>query len=98
MRRSTRTTTVAPRRSFMSRFTTPRTTRSSNYHTHGVTSTHRATAAPPRKRGGLFGTRRHHATATPVVHHKRHATMGDKISGMMLKLKGSLTGRPAVKV
>lgn len=30
-------------------------------------------------------------------HHKRKVTLGDKISGAMLKLKGSLTRRPAVK-
>jgi hypothetical protein len=34
----------------------------------------------------------------PVVHHKRHASVGDKISGAMMKLKGSLTKRPGVKV
>lgn len=34
----------------------------------------------------------------PVVHHKRHATMGDKVSGAMMKLKGSLTRRPGLKV
>ncbi|KAF8864975.1 hypothetical protein BDZ45DRAFT_470241 [Acephala macrosclerotiorum] len=33
----------------------------------------------------------------PVVHHKRHATMGDKVSGAMMKLKGSLTRRPGLK-
>lgn len=39
----------------------------------------------------------HGATAAPVHHHKRKASMGDKVSGAMLKLKGSLTGRPGVK-
>jgi hypothetical protein len=47
-------------------------------------------------------TTRHHgvghgATAAPVHHHKRKPSMGDKVSGAMLKLKGSLTGRPGVK-
>jgi hypothetical protein len=37
-------------------------------------------------------------TAQPVVHRRRHASIGDKISGAMMKLKGSLTGRPGVKV
>jgi hypothetical protein len=32
------------------------------------------------------------------VHHRRKASIGDKISGAMLKLKGSLTHRPGVKV
>ncbi|CAL3967501.1 unnamed protein product [Diplocarpon coronariae] len=36
-------------------------------------------------------------TTTPVTHHKRHVTMADKISGAMMKLKGSLTRRPGVK-
>jgi hypothetical protein len=34
----------------------------------------------------------------PIVHHRRHASVGDKISGAMMKLKGSLTRRPGVKV
>ncbi|KAH8596351.1 hypothetical protein B0O99DRAFT_496336, partial [Bisporella sp. PMI_857] len=33
----------------------------------------------------------------PAVHHRRKASLGDKISGAMLKLKGSLTHRPGVK-
>jgi hypothetical protein len=45
-------------------------------------------------RSSRFGSRRNE----PVVHHKRHATIGDKISGAMMKLKGSLTRRPGVKV
>lgn len=40
----------------------------------------------------------HGATAAPVHHHKRHASMGDKVSGMMMKLRGSLTRRPGLKV
>ncbi|KAF2199701.1 hypothetical protein GQ43DRAFT_344254, partial [Delitschia confertaspora ATCC 74209] len=30
-------------------------------------------------------------------HHKRHASMGDKVSGAMMKLRGTLTGRPGLK-
>ncbi|KAK4449147.1 hypothetical protein QBC34DRAFT_380621 [Podospora aff. communis PSN243] len=68
------------------------------------------TTSAPRRRGGFFSRRRaaprttHHTTHTPVVtthhhHHtqKRHATIGDKISGALLKLKGTLTGRPGQK-
>ncbi|KAI0551987.1 hypothetical protein F4679DRAFT_537213 [Xylaria curta] len=43
---------------------------------------------------------RHHHTTThrqPVHHQKRHATLGDKISGALLKLKGTLTHRPGQK-
>jgi hypothetical protein len=44
------------------------------------------------------GTRHGHATTAPVHHHKRHATMGDKVSGALMKLRGSLTRRPGLKV
>lgn len=61
-------------------------------HTHHTT----ATTAPPRR------TRRSHVTTTttaapPVHHHKRKTSVGDKVSGAMLKLKGSLTRRPGQK-
>jgi hypothetical protein len=39
-----------------------------------------------------------HTTHAPVVRQRRHATIGDKISGAMMKIKGSLTRRPGVKV
>ncbi|KAI6784437.1 uncharacterized protein J7T54_006482 [Emericellopsis cladophorae] len=39
----------------------------------------------------------HLGGGAPVSHHKRHPTMKDKISGAMLKLKGSLTHRPGQK-
>jgi hypothetical protein len=54
-------------------------------HSH---TTHTTTTRS--RRGGLFKHR--------VQHQKRHATIGDKISGAMLKLKGALTGRPGEKV
>lgn len=47
---------------------------------------------------------RHHPHTTtrtapaPVHHHRRKPTMGDKFSGAMLKMKGSLTRRPGEKV
>ncbi|KAK3360072.1 hypothetical protein B0T25DRAFT_578092 [Lasiosphaeria hispida] len=68
-------------------------------HAHPVTTTHHTTVAPRRR--GFFG-RTPRVAAHPahghVVHHqKRHATMGDKISGALLRLKGSLTGRPGQK-
>ena len=37
-------------------------------------------------------------TAAPVHHHRRRPSMGDKISGAMMKLRGSLTRRPGLKV
>lgn len=56
-------------------------------HHHRTTTTTTTTT----RRRGLFGRRR------PVHHNKRKTTMGDKISGALLKLKGSLTGRPGQK-
>jgi hypothetical protein len=71
------------------------------------------TTSTSTQRRGLFSQKQpaHHTTSTststqrrglfsqkqPVHHQKRHATMGDKISGAMLKLKGSLTHRPGQK-
>lgn len=42
--------------------------------------------------------RRWGASSRPQHHHKRKVTMGDKVSGAMMKLKGSLTRRPGLKV
>ncbi|KAI0012482.1 hypothetical protein F4779DRAFT_35851 [Xylariaceae sp. FL0662B] len=42
-------------------------------------------------RRGLFGRKTH------VHHQKRHATIGDKISGAMTRLAGTLTRRPGKK-
>lgn len=39
-----------------------------------------------------------HRHAAPVHRQQRRPTMKDKLSGALLKLKGSLTHRPAVKV
>lgn len=67
------------------------------------------TTAAPRRRG-LFSSRRkvrparhapvavgHHHHAAPVHHQQRRPSIGDKISGALLKLKGTLTGRPGQK-
>lgn len=68
------------------------------HHNRGTTTTTTRTTRPSfmSRFRGTRTARTHHTT--PVHHHKRHATFGDKISGAMLKLKGSLTHRPAVKV
>lgn len=71
-----------------------------------TTRTTRTTRAPrtTAPRTGLFSRRRaapakrSHVHATPVHHQKRRPSMKDKVSGALLKLKGSLTHRPAVKV
>ncbi|RPB01143.1 hypothetical protein L873DRAFT_1677610, partial [Choiromyces venosus 120613-1] len=36
-------------------------------------------------------------TAAPVHHHKRRPSIGDKISGALMRLRGSLIHRPGVK-
>ncbi|TRX95229.1 hypothetical protein FHL15_003921 [Xylaria flabelliformis] len=60
-------------------------------HRHHQTTTR--TTTTHRRGGGLFG--RSHQQ--PVHHQKRHATLGDKISGALLKLKGTITHRPGQK-
>jgi len=62
-----------------------------NHHNHTTGATGTRTTRSSRWGGS---SRRNE----PVVHHKRHASVGDKISGAMMKLKGSLTRRPGVKV
>lgn len=61
----------------------------------GTTTTTKTTTKTTRTTGGRHAGG--HTTAAPVHHHKRHATMGDKVSGVLTKLKGTLTGRPGVK-
>jgi hypothetical protein len=92
--RTTHATTTRP--SFMSRFR-----RRPAYATDGVTTTtrrdHRAGVKDGHHFGGMHhGT--HGGTTAPIHHHKRHVTIGDKISGAMMRLRGSLTNRPGVKV
>ncbi|KAM5352363.1 hypothetical protein ACJ41O_005086 [Fusarium nematophilum] len=79
---------TAPRRSiFSSRRRAP-----AHSHRHTVTTT--TTTAKPRR--GLFGGGRR-TRATPVHHQQRRPSMKDKVSGALLRLKGSLTRRPGVK-
>ncbi|RMZ05204.1 hypothetical protein D0860_06037 [Hortaea werneckii] len=42
-------------------------------------------------------THRTTTTRTPAAHHRRKASLGDKVSGALMKLKGSLTHKPDVK-
>jgi hypothetical protein len=63
--------------------------------TPGTTVTTTTTTRTTRTSGGHHG---HATTAAPVHHHKRHASMGDKVSGALMKLRGSLTRRPGLKV
>ncbi|KAI1258631.1 hypothetical protein F5Y18DRAFT_341807 [Xylariaceae sp. FL1019] len=52
---------------------------------------HHTTTTTTTQRHGLF------SRSKPVHHQKRHATIGDKVSGALLKLKGTLTHRPGQK-
>lgn len=56
----------------------------STHHTH-----HTTTSGAGRTTG---------TTAAPAHHHRRKPSVGDKVSGAMMKLKGSLTHKPGVKV
>jgi hypothetical protein len=60
--------------------------------THTTHTTHTTTTTAPRSkpRRGLFSRR--------PVRQQRKPTMKDKVSGAFLKLRGSLTGRPGMKV
>ncbi|KAE9377995.1 hypothetical protein N431DRAFT_452142 [Stipitochalara longipes BDJ] len=65
----------------------PRATAAHHHHTTGAN-----TRTTRSSRWGRTSRRNE-----PVVHHRRKASVGDKISGAMMKLKGSLTRRPGVK-
>jgi len=89
VRRTTRTTTRKP--SLMSRLRGPRTTRSTR-RTPAQTTTVTTTTKTTRTTGAGVGP-----MAGGVHHHKRKASIGDKVSGAMMKLRGSLTRRPGLK-
>lgn len=82
----TTTRSTAPRRSIMSRF------RRNPHRAARTTQTTTTTTRTTKVHNGGVGT-----TRAPVHHHKRKVSLGDKISGAMLKLKGTLTHKPAVK-
>ncbi|EAA32387.1 hypothetical protein GE21DRAFT_7436 [Neurospora crassa] len=79
------------------------------HHTTPMTTTTHTTHTT-RRRG--YGRKRHHGQGmvapaaaattmgtTAAVHHhqKRKTSLGDKISGALMKIKGSITGRPGQK-
>ncbi|KAG0136457.1 hypothetical protein HOY82DRAFT_576479 [Tuber indicum] len=61
--------------------------------------THRRTVTTTTTTTPRTARRRHHraTVAAPAQHHKRRPSIGDKISGALLRLRGSLTHRPGVK-
>jgi hypothetical protein len=89
--RTTRATRSTARPSLKTRLLGGRKTRATRAPATTTTTT---TTRTTRTTHGAHG----HATAAPVHHHKRHATMGDKVSGALMKLRGSLTRRPGLKV
>ncbi|KAI5844080.1 hypothetical protein BZA05DRAFT_476942 [Tricharina praecox] len=88
MRHSTRTTPVVRTRkpSLLSRLTRPRPAT--------ATRAPRARRTYGRKPRTVLNAP---ATTTVTHHHRRKPSMGDRISGALLKLKGTLTGRPGQK-
>ncbi|KAJ5469256.1 hypothetical protein N7539_008874 [Penicillium diatomitis] len=95
--RPTTTTTRETKPSLMTRLKGPgartqttktKTTTTRHGHGHG----HATTTG-----SGHRTSKRHVGTTQTAHHHKRKVTMGDKVSGAMTKLKGTLTGRPGVK-
>jgi hypothetical protein len=96
--RPTTTTTRESKPSLMTRLKGPnartKTVKTKTTTTrHGPATTTRHAPATTHRT-----TKRRWGRSQPQHHHKRKVTMGDKVSGAMMKLKGSLTGRPAVKV
>ncbi|KAH7389698.1 hypothetical protein DE146DRAFT_665037 [Phaeosphaeria sp. MPI-PUGE-AT-0046c] len=92
--RTTRTTRTTARPSLKSRLGLgPKRTHATRSGA-GATTTTTVTTKTTRTTGGA---RHHGVAAAPVHHHKRHATMGDKVSGALMKLRGSLTRRPGLK-
>ena len=69
--------------------TTTKTTTTQKTHPHGVGHHGHGGTGP------MAGSGR---PAAPATHHRRKASMGDKVSGALTKLKGSLTGRSGKKV
>ncbi|TGO21793.1 hypothetical protein BPAE_0200g00080 [Botrytis paeoniae] len=84
------TTTVTTKPSLLSRLRGAKTHR----RTYENTTTH---STHHRKQRTLGGRRRAGVTAQPVHHHHRKPSVSDKISGALLKLRGSLTRRPGLK-
>ncbi|KAF1960246.1 hypothetical protein CC80DRAFT_489451 [Byssothecium circinans] len=91
-----RTTRTTARPSLKTRLLGPKRTSPRTHHGGATTTTTTTTRTTRTTPGHGHHTTGHH-TAAPVHHHKRHATMGDKVSGAMMKLRGSLTRRPGLK-
>lgn len=92
MARTTRSTNKKP--GLMSRLTGSNKSRS-------TTTTKTETKTNPltgKSKKTTTTTRTGDTTAGPIHHHQRKPTVGDKISGFGMKLRGSLTGKSGLKV
>jgi hypothetical protein len=87
--RTTRTTTSRP--GLMTRLRARRSRRAP------ATTTTTTTTKTTQTTHGGYGTAGTAGTAG-VHHHRRRPSMGDKVSGAMMKLRGTLTRRPGLKV
>ncbi|PSK53105.1 Protein transport protein sec72 [Elsinoe australis] len=66
------------------------TTHGAPHSTHAAPHTTRSTGRRSHRTAGT-------TTAAPAHHHRRRPSLGDKMSGAMMKLRGSLTRRPGLK-
>ena len=85
-RRHKHTSPKTRRPSLLSRLMGPKTTAPTT--TRGATTT---------RRRGLTGRRRRAGRPVVATRRKRRPSIGDKISGALLKIRGSLTRRPGLK-
>ncbi|TGO07834.1 hypothetical protein BTUL_0243g00150 [Botrytis tulipae] len=83
------TTTVTTKPSLLSRLRGAKTHR----RTYENTTTH----STHHRKQRTWGNRRRAGVTAQPVHHHRKPSVGDKISGALLKLRGSLTRRPGLK-
>ncbi|EME40207.1 hypothetical protein DOTSEDRAFT_47610 [Dothistroma septosporum NZE10] len=111
MARTAKTTTKKP--SLLSRLRNKNqakvTTSQSTNPITGTTTTTQTTKTHPNGygsrghggRGPMASNREHHYTNTTSIagvhHQKRKVSMGDRVSGAMMKLRGSATGKSGVK-
>jgi hypothetical protein len=71
-------------------------TKKTKTHPHGVG--HHGHGGRGPMASTTTSRRAHGTTTVPAHHHHRKPSIGDKVSGAMMKIKGSLTHRPGVKV
>lgn len=73
-------------------------TKKTKTHPQGLGHHGHAGRGPLAGEGSTTANANKRTTLTTGHHHKRRPSVGDKVSGAMMKLKGSLTRRPGLKV